>query len=261
MIAATFQTFRQTYPKGALTTELLMLQHGLYIVRATLADDSQPIVTAMAAHEALDQAEQRAQTKALALLGFTASALEAADGLAPTAPPALAPTEAPPLISATSAAPQPRSTVQPQAASDVNGPDDVLTVVSEVIPEPDVHPLPEALPETLPEALPEEPETDEMPIEQVPELPPGVPALNSAALDQHAPELATFSPDLTAFDTASTDLSDVIAQTDVEMRRLGWTSQQGREHLEGTYHKRSRQQLTDEELLEFLLYLESQPVR
>ena len=54
------------------------------------------------------------------------------------------------------------------------------------------------------------------------------------------------------------DLSDVIAQTDVELARLGWTSVQGREYLEKTYGKRSRQQLTDEELMSFLLYLEEQ---
>ncbi len=52
------------------------------------------------------------------------------------------------------------------------------------------------------------------------------------------------------------DLSDVIAQTDVELARLGWTNVQGREYLEKTYGKRSRQQLTDEELMSFLLYLE-----
>ena len=52
------------------------------------------------------------------------------------------------------------------------------------------------------------------------------------------------------------DLSDVIAQTDVELTRLGWSNAQGREYLEKTYGKRSRQQLTDEELLGFLLYLE-----
>ncbi len=38
----------------------------------------------------------------------------------------------------------------------------------------------------------------------------------------------------------------------------GWTSEQGREYLERTYGKRSRHQLTDEELMSFLLYLEDQ---
>jgi hypothetical protein len=54
------------------------------------------------------------------------------------------------------------------------------------------------------------------------------------------------------------DLSDVIAQTDVELTRLGWTSAQGREYLEKAYGKRSRQQLTDDELMSFLLHLEEQ---
>ncbi|MEM8614223.1 MAG: hypothetical protein AAGF93_19545, partial [Cyanobacteria bacterium P01_H01_bin.105] len=59
-------------------------------------------------------------------------------------------------------------------------------------------------------------------------------------------------------DTHPVDLSDIIAQTDVEMTRLGWSSIQGRNYLETTFNKRSRQQLTDEELLTFLLYLETQ---
>ena len=65
---------------------------------------------------------------------------------------------------------------------------------------------------------------------------------------------------LESFNTSAqpVDLSDVIAQTDVELTRLGWTSAQGRDHLEKTYGKRSRQQLTDEELMSFLLYLEEQ---
>ena len=58
---------------------------------------------------------------------------------------------------------------------------------------------------------------------------------------------------------APIDLSDIIAQTDVELQRLGWGTSQGREFLERTYGKRSRHDLSDEELLEFLLYLESQP--
>lgn len=55
------------------------------------------------------------------------------------------------------------------------------------------------------------------------------------------------------------DRSDEIAQIDVEMRRLGWTKAQGRKYLLDTYNKRSRQQLNDQELLEFLEYLASQP--
>lgn len=54
-------------------------------------------------------------------------------------------------------------------------------------------------------------------------------------------------------------LLDPIAEIDVEMRRLGWTREQGREHLIETYGKRARSLLTDEQLVEFLEYLKSQP--
>jgi hypothetical protein len=55
------------------------------------------------------------------------------------------------------------------------------------------------------------------------------------------------------------DLSGVIAKTDIEMHRLGWTAEQGREYLIKNYGKRSRFLLTEKELLDFLRYLESQP--
>jgi len=62
------------------------------------------------------------------------------------------------------------------------------------------------------------------------------------------------------FSTASSiDFSELIARTNVELKRLGWTSQQGRDYLVKTYGKRSRQLLTDEQLLDFLHYLESEP--
>ena len=50
-----------------------------------------------------------------------------------------------------------------------------------------------------------------------------------------------------------------IARSDEELKRLGWTSEQGRNYLLETYGKRSRQLLSDGELLEFLRYLEKQP--
>ena len=59
---------------------------------------------------------------------------------------------------------------------------------------------------------------------------------------------------------APVDLSDIIAHTDVELKRLGWTNAQGRRYLEQTYGKRSRQHLSDSELMEFLDHLKMQPV-
>jgi hypothetical protein len=70
------------------------------------------------------------------------------------------------------------------------------------------------------------------------------------------PEVDTITT--TAPDTP-VDFSDIIARTNVELKRLGWTTQQGKDYLLQTYGKRSRQLLTDGELLDFLHHLESEP--
>ncbi|WP_448381564.1 hypothetical protein [Gloeomargarita sp.] len=55
------------------------------------------------------------------------------------------------------------------------------------------------------------------------------------------------------------DVLDILAQTTAEMKRLGWSHAQGREYLRRTYGRNSRQDLSDQELLDFLQYLRSQP--
>ncbi|WP_088891641.1 hypothetical protein [Leptolyngbya ohadii] len=58
---------------------------------------------------------------------------------------------------------------------------------------------------------------------------------------------------------AEIDRSGEIARIGVEMKRLGWDTKKGRDHLQKTYGKRSRQELNDDELMDFLRYLEVQP--
>lgn len=49
--------------------------------------------------------------------------------------------------------------------------------------------------------------------------------------------------------------SEAMELTSAAVKRLGWTNRQGSDHLRQTYGKASRQQLTTEELLDFLHYL------
>ncbi|MHC0065956.1 hypothetical protein ACWATR_24130 [Nostoc sp. UIC 10890] len=53
-------------------------------------------------------------------------------------------------------------------------------------------------------------------------------------------------------------LKVLIAQTDRYLAQLNWTPEQGREYLQQRYGKRSRLQLTDTEILEFIDYLKLQ---
>ncbi|MEX0270011.1 hypothetical protein AB3R30_12775 [Leptolyngbyaceae cyanobacterium UHCC 1019] len=62
--------------------------------------------------------------------------------------------------------------------------------------------------------------------------------------------VATIEPD---------DLSTLIAHTDVEMDRIGWTKQEGRDYLKKTYKKSTRQRLDVDELMDFLNYLRALP--
>jgi hypothetical protein len=54
------------------------------------------------------------------------------------------------------------------------------------------------------------------------------------------------------------DFSDVLAGIDVEISRLGWSASQLSAHLHQVYEKQSRQQLTDQELLNLLFCLQDQ---
>ena len=54
------------------------------------------------------------------------------------------------------------------------------------------------------------------------------------------------------------DFNQVMAQIDVEMKRLKWTKEEGRDYLRSTYGKTSRIQLNDEEIFGFLGYLKTQ---
>lgn len=58
--------------------------------------------------------------------------------------------------------------------------------------------------------------------------------------------------------TEPVDFDAVLRQTDDLITRLEWTSEQGRQHLMQAYNKRSRQLLSNEELLDFLGFLQAE---
>jgi hypothetical protein len=55
------------------------------------------------------------------------------------------------------------------------------------------------------------------------------------------------------------DFSPAVIETNEELKRLGWTSEQGKKYLLSTYGVRSRMLLSEEQLEEFLKYLKAQP--
>lgn len=224
MISTLFAQFRHQYVNGSLTTELLNTHAEQYLVKATITIGEQVIATALAADTNLTVADDHAKARVLALIGFgqVADAPQQARVKPATVKPDVTTTEAvaPPNTEAVTELPI-------QAAIETD--------------------------ESLIDAEAGEQDSDDMgrPIDSItPEEAPAPSEVPASSLAAAA--LENFD------DTNPVDLSDIIAQTDVEMARLGWSSLQGRTYLETTFDKRSRQQLTDEELLTFLLYLESQ---
>lgn len=227
-VANSLEKFRSQYPEGALVSDLLTIQDGQYVVRTRIVQKGEMLATGLAASVDVQIAEDKARARAIATLIVASQALAqdssngSANGLKEAEPAVQTPTVAAPPVSSRSS--------------------------NEMIESEPALPIADETP-------PEEPVEEE-------DLSPPIDAIEeSGAEDSVAPtktSAATLA--LESFNTSASpvDLSDVIAQTDVELTRLGWTSVQGREYLEKTYGKRSRQQLTDEELMSFLLYLEDQ---
>ena len=232
------EKFRTQYPEGCLSADLVSVNDGQYIVRAVVSNGGVPLATGLAASVDVQIAEDKARERAIALLGIETTAIKTTGS----------------ETTAAQIEPKPDSSskVATAKAPQLNGQQTI-----------NQNPAPAANPPSTPEPVAID-ESEEVAITLEPpeaELDPSDdsgPPLDSIAGEPARTSAATIALENFSTSLNPVDLSDVIAQTDVELTRLGWTSVQGREYLEKTYGKRSRQQLTDEELMSFLLYLEDQ---
>lgn len=225
--------FRDRYPQGKITSELLTIQDSQFIVRVTIQATDAGIATGIAADTRVEAAEDRARQRALQSLGFENRA-DAGSLLPPLSPPSNS------ALATSQKLSKPSISESTPADSDESAPPAQEKISAKPAPQP---------------AAPPEPSP-------AIEAPKKTPLPNAAPLSGTENLSSSQTSDFTSLETplpAPVNLSDVIAQTDVELRRLGWSVIDGREHLEKTYGKRSRHDLTDEELLSFLLHLEALP--
>jgi len=241
-VVNSLEKFKAQYPTGALIADLVSVNEGQYVVRAAVMLKGETLATGLAAHIDVQMAEDKARERAIAALGIFV--------------------ESPAISPAISQLPLSQSSVFQPAIS--QPPLSQPSVFQLGVSQPEVE---DVVIYTDTEALPEEDDLGP-PIDAIDDaIEEGAQAAtpkSTAKTAMESVEPAKPSAAVIALENFSTsakpvDLSDVIAQTDVELTRLGWTSTQGREYLEQNYGKRSRQQLTDEELMSFLLYLEAQP--
>ncbi|MGK7955389.1 MAG: hypothetical protein AB4063_09025 [Crocosphaera sp.] len=266
--------FRKHYPEGSLISELVTIDHGKYIIRVLLQNNSLTLSTGLAADEKIEIAEDRAIERALNNLQLESKTVTVAEKIVSKPSPSSQETLDPkPTLKVSS--PPPEKTVQPVADQTESNVIEIATKSSVKATKetenksskkrvkattnskksPPVEPEIEetALPIT---ETPQQPEIEEtsLPITETPQQP---------EIEESSLPITEISqePEITEMPLVEEELdfSEIIARSNVELKRLKWTTEQGREYLIRTYGKRSRQVLSDEELLEFLRHLESLP--
>jgi hypothetical protein len=269
MILAQFQSL---YPEGSLTAELVQIDRGQYIVRATVQVNGVIRSTGMAAANTVEEAEDQARERALMVLPMPKTSSES---------------ESIPVKQVTyvavSDSPKIREKIAPEPVVEEGKNNSFLTPALNLATEiDDSSPVIAATPSVnveLPLPIP-------APLEIVRDREPSSPIspmVESQIVEsQPLPDLDISATNIKPFpqrgysksqessgeqkttgrkkkQSEPVDQSDNIARIGMEMQRLSWTMDQGRDHLIKTYNKRSRHLLSEEELKDFLQYLESQP--
>lgn len=277
--------FQSLYPNGSIISELIQIFQGKYIVRVSVQIENVTRATGMAAADTVEVAEDQARGRALMVLGLENTPKESvAFSAKPVAQVQVNPslstaavlnesayssTKNGDFVSGQWRAVTSKEVSVPPISGQIVQPEPVIaephsssqndTHSQDFSQQFSLRPHREAQFDTPVEQLEfdsgNEPENQSLPSITASNVTPFTPRSYSSPEDVD-PVLGTSKKKKR---TTPVDLSDVIAKTDVELQRLGWTPEQGREHLIKTYGKRGRTLLTEEELHGFLKYLESQP--
>lgn len=235
-----FAQFRAQYPQGSIKTEMLPKVDGLHVFRVTLEHSGTVLSTATAADTDIEVTEDRAVKRALMMAGVS---FDDNYGMKATLmPQQSANSLASGGMSRKNAEALPAST---QATMHFDEQLDLVELGSKTYQSNNYESEHTYYEE--PEYGPSE--TSSLPKSPSKSVVPTVP-VKSPITSQSVS---------TDFSDSPIDLSDPIAQIDVEMERLAWDRNKGRGYLQEAFDKRSRQQLTDHELIQFLTHLKSLP--
>ena len=235
-----FAQFRAQYPQGSIKTEMLPKVDGLHIFRVTVEHSGIVLSTATAADTDIEVTEDRAVKRALMMAGVC---FDDNYGMKATLMPQSTNNLTSSAMSRKNAEALPAST---QATMRFDEQLDLVELGSNNY-------------QSNPSNNYESEHTYyEEPEYEPPETPlsPKLSAKSTAVTAPVPPPVAATPTE--SFDSP-VDMSDPIAQIDVEMERLRWDRNMGRGYLQKAFNKRSRQQLSDNELIQFLTHLKSLP--
>ncbi|GAC1468440.1 MAG: hypothetical protein NVS2B14_08640 [Chamaesiphon sp.] len=263
-----FNQFRVLYPKGSLITELVTIEGGKYVVRSLIQVEGVTLTTGLAAADTVEVAEDQARSRALSLLGiYPVNVAEEKEthNFTPELPMPLSHQKEFSQDSLGQAHQSPASPeiskVEPPSLSFLDSKLTDASLDTTSFPsEQNSIPFADDFSPSEKNISTEEDIYDfETPAVIQSLMPQSQLNLSSASVKP----LPDYEPEAKALETPPTteaiDFSDIVARTNIEIKRLGWSTEQGRDYLMQTYNKRARSLLTDRELLDFLGYLESQP--
>jgi hypothetical protein len=246
-----FPEFRRRFPRAALISKLLQIDHGKYIVLVRVESEGRILATGLAAADTIETAEDRARERAIALLtGESEEIAPVPESREPVISPQIVPSIAPVEELAKPARKDPPpETPLPEIPTLERTPAATPKKATKTPKNPPVAP-----PEPPPVAKMPEPEPE-------PELEPEMEEDNYSLYPDNGLRAIEEEPEPPAppipLPVEEIDYSVLKTKIDVEMKRLGWTMEKGRDYLISTYGKKSRLLLTNEELLEFYNHLSS----
>ncbi|MGL4377614.1 MAG: hypothetical protein ACRCT1_14340 [Microcoleaceae cyanobacterium] len=257
------EQFRAIYPTGCLISEFVTVHNGKFVVRSLVLLDGVVVATALGAGDTVESAEDAARARSLSWFGWKGSTSPRTPSEVLSSPPSVsgAPTSVSrrsvPSIS-TPVSPPPQKDVKPKSVpplGETPTPKPIYedtSVTSGTISSPLKEMDSDAWLTASYDSSPEMPTSLESVLSEDPPLKSSL-TVETTLPKSVAPEEGLVSQPV--------DHSDAIAKTDVHLKRLGWNTKQGREFLQTRYGKgkSSRQLLSDEELFDFLQYLESLP--
>jgi hypothetical protein len=216
-----FERFRQKYPQGSITSSLIQIHNDRYIVSVSIKVDGVVLATTLAADEQIQVAEAQATAQAIQTLHLGE------------------PAELPP-------AQQPKLELEPSiAVARLTNLEDV----NETASPSNFDGIANIATDTTDASEISEPEIKLAKSQQEP-----------VAIAQENNEVNTYNISTISPAEPSLSVTDMIPLINMELKRLAWSREKGRDCIIELYNKRSSSLLSDEELLGLLRYLQAQSV-
>jgi hypothetical protein len=288
-----FDQFWQQYPQGSILSDLVQIHKDLYVVKVTLSSSGQPLVATLAAADRLETAESMARERAMQILGCEEAVVALPPETISVPEVRLETISQPepistsvPAIAAQPSCPEPLGMRIDQENSVVVEPDNLETIADPLTTaiEPDELPVASEqiddesapLPSTnlsmeslssngstpahleMVTVAPMLPASEVSPTPQISEE--SMVTTPAKTRSKKAPAPPVESPPATPNDDAAPlSVTDIIPLINMELKRLNWSREQGRDYMVSLYNKRASSLLSDEELFGLLQHLQDEP--